>query len=266
MALLQAYFDESGKRQTHPVISVCGLVAGESAWQRFADDEWPYLLRKCGMSKFHLNTALDCKKPLGTKVPALGQAARLAAIRQFVMAIQKNVDHGIGVSIDVAAFAAMPAKIQEMLGGRGRDPFYFAVRHLLSELKDYAEGNGDKVGVVLDYDDSEAVRVLQAIRKIRQQRPEIRPLIVSAAVADDAYFNRLQAADLLAGVARAEATRRFHGVDYWYKPLFDDFNTLQHGGNRLTVSVKFWDEESLAELGQIEKTNRFRRGHRTQRP
>jgi uncharacterized protein DUF3800 len=53
MAIIHAFFDESGKHKDHPVVTFCGVCAPQSKLQQF-DDAWNGLLRHYGLSSLHM--------------------------------------------------------------------------------------------------------------------------------------------------------------------------------------------------------------------
>jgi hypothetical protein len=85
MTFLTGYFDESGKRQTHKIVSFCGFV--DSNWSNFLD-EWGYLLRRNRISCLHLS-----------KSSLKATATVIEKYRPFVQAIKKHVEMGFGVAV-----------------------------------------------------------------------------------------------------------------------------------------------------------------------
>jgi len=68
MAILHAYFDESGKKDDHPVVTFTGVCLSQSRLQGF-DDAWNELLRRYGLNSLHMAKASRLKEANGSKMP-----------------------------------------------------------------------------------------------------------------------------------------------------------------------------------------------------
>ena len=68
MAILCAYFDESGKKGDHPAVTFTGVCISQSGLQDF-DDAWNELLRLYGLDSLHMAKASRLKEASGPKMP-----------------------------------------------------------------------------------------------------------------------------------------------------------------------------------------------------
>src|SRR5665213_4519584 len=211
MAFFTGFFDESGKRQSHKVVSFAGFL--EQNWNPF-NAEWEYLLRK------H-------KKPRGLHLSkedlkASGSVIKIYA--QFVQTIKKTVGHGFATAVDVDAFS----RSHKIIRHENRDdPHYMAFCTVVRDVvKHVMNGPDAGVSLVCDDDPTKACACYKMFDVMRQnqQQPENRRTLKSITFGDSKYYYGLQAADLFAWVARAESLHKFFGQDYSLRQLFWEFN------------------------------------------
>lgn len=241
MAILNAYFDESGKQSDHPVITVCGVCASQAALERF-DEAWNALLRRYGWSSFHLTEILSDFKKQG-----IACAEQIESLRPFADCINEHLELGLLQAWDVKGFDCLSEETKKKLGST-TDPYYTAFARGVWELVDYIHDD-DRISLVCDDDEATAWDCYQHYRMIRRAEDVVRRKTVSLTFANDEYFPALQAADMVAGLARHEARRLFYGLRYDLQPLFE-YLTKERGPDKMQWKAMFADEERLSRIAE----------------
>jgi len=239
MAVLQAYLDESGKQSDHPLIALCCVCAPSAKIDKFGD-EWNALLRQYGVTEFHMKRASRYSRSWGS-VPKQSHAERMEALKPFADCIGENLELGLIGAWDVKGFKAIPPDARAKIGNV-QDPYYLAFVRALLELVDYAQGD-DVLSVVCDYDMETAWDCYRHYQGVRRAHDVVRKKTASISFADDRYFPALQAADLMAFLARHEARAQFYqkGRNEWF-PLFD-YIVRDRGAGRMRWLKMFADEK-----------------------
>ncbi len=126
VAILWAYFDESGKQSDHPVVSFSGVCAPESKIPAFSD-AWQSLLRQYGINALHMAKAGRLKEKVGVKM-LRGQTAqqRTEALKPFADCINEYLEYGFIQAWDVKGFKAMSQSARQKLGSVD-DPYFLAL-------------------------------------------------------------------------------------------------------------------------------------------
>jgi len=233
MAFFTGFFDESGKHQSHKVVSFCGLL--EPNWGPL-EDEWAHLLRKYRLGALHLSK--DSLKATNKQIDMY---------RQFVQVIVKHVEHGFGIAVDVQAFNSTHKAMRKFYR---EDAHYLAFHSVIRDVVKYLSKQTDPaVSIVCDNDPQKACDTFKSFDLMRQNtgQPENKRILKSITFADAKFFTQLQAADLFPWVCRAEALYRFSGEAYSLRDLWSEFN-LTHDDRRIRYSTGFWNAEYLAEL------------------
>lgn len=245
---LSGYFDKSGKFKDHAVISFCGLVSHNRDW----DDlqiEWDSLLLRHGIASLHMSGgALNYKRSLSSKSPALGKPERINVIRQFIAAIKKHIEVAVIAVVDVAGYRSLPEHYKNEIGGD--DPYFWAFSSAMAgTLAAINAIPGSKVNVVCDDEEKYFIQCYKLLTRFKLREPILKDKFVSISAADDREFPQLQAADLLAYIARCEAGRKFLDKDYDFTELFDEFNRPAQPGEKLVFinGGLFWSKENLTE-------------------
>jgi hypothetical protein len=105
--------------------------------------------------------------------------------------------------IIVTEFKALP----ETRRRRYKDPFYYAFdAGVLSLAKSPSIGADDEISLICD-DSDEAPKCFDAFRRLRREQQFIKDKVPVIAFGDDQVYPPLQAADLLAYMARAVRTK-----------------------------------------------------------
>ena len=128
--------------------------------------------------------------------------------------------------------------------GNATDPYYIAFTRGLLELVHYVQGD-DRISIICDDDMETAPQCYMHYRGIRRAHEEVRQKTVALTFANDKYFPALQAADMLAYLARLEAKTRFYPGDrYSFRRLWCNL-TDQRGPGFTQWSAMFADKQIL---------------------
>jgi hypothetical protein len=216
MSILQAYLDESGKQSDHPLIAVCCVCAPKAKIDGF-DEKWSALLRQYHLPEFHMVRAMQYFRGWGN-IPRQSLDERIESLKPFADCIGENLELGLIQAWDVKGFRKIPQEHRNKVGNI-RDPYYLAFVRALSELADYRQTD-DVLSIVCDYDIETAWDCYRHYQGVRKAHAEIRKKTVSISFADDKYFPALQAADMMAALARHEARQQFYGIKNLWEPIF----------------------------------------------
>ncbi|MGB7496317.1 MAG: DUF3800 domain-containing protein [Candidatus Acidiferrum sp.] len=237
MAVLQAFFDESGKQSDHPLIAVCCVCAPLAKIENF-NDNWNRLLRKYGVPDFHMVRASKYLRRWGN-VPEQKLDERIESLRPFADCIVDNLELGLVEAWDVKGFKAIPSQLRMKIGNV-QDPYYLAFVRALMELADYPQGD-DVLSLICDYDIETAWESYRHYQGVRRVDEKVRKKTVSISFADDKFFPALQAADLVAFLTRCEARNQFYGIHNEWLPLFS-YLVSDRGISKMQWKKMFADE------------------------
>jgi hypothetical protein len=237
MAFLQVYLDESGKHSDNPLIAICCVCAPSSKIEKFNDD-WRALLRQYHLSDFHMVRASKYFRSWGIH-PKQTLEDRIEAIKPFADCVADNLELGIIQAWDVKGFKAIPQDIIKKIGNT-RDPYYIAFVRALLALTDYVQDD-DLLTIVCDHDIETAWDSYRHYLGIRKIREDVRKKTVCISFADDKAFPALQAADLMASLARHEAREQFYRIKNEWIILFN-YLVRDRGPNKMQWHKMFADE------------------------
>ena len=244
MAIFQAYFDESGKHKDHPVVTFCGVCLSQLKLPEF-DDAWNTLLRQYGLRSLHMVKAMTHKK-LSPAVPAIDPSERIEAMKPFADCINTKLEYGLIQALDVRGFYALSKGMRAGLGSP-TDPYFVAFQRALVELVNYVPPD-DKISIICDFDLETAWDCFRHYNGVRKAHDRVRKQTVSLSFANDEYFPALQAADMIAYLARLEAKRQFYGTPYSYKPLLDYLVDKRPAASTMKWGVMFADEAKMRSI------------------
>jgi hypothetical protein len=216
MAILNSFFDESGKFKDHKVVSFCGVCAAPSRLKTF-EEEWNVILRRTGLASLTMKRALEYHRRLSPSIPKQTPAERIEVLKQFSSCIRNHLELGVAIAIDVPGYAALSPNARRSIGN-SKDPHYFSFMRALTQTAEYAQGD-DKVSFICDDGEETALNCYKFYRIIRKLEPEWKKRLVALSFADDEHFPALQAADMLSSLMRLEARRRFYREGHDYQSL-----------------------------------------------
>lgn len=170
---------------------------------------------------------------------------RMESLRPFADCINRNLEIGLIQAWDVKGFAAIDPNVKIGLGNPN-DPYYLAFARALAELPDLVQQE-DQVAVVCDFDKETAGVCYQHYLGMREASDEIRQKITSLCFEDDEAVPALQAADMVAYLARREAANKFRQASFNFKTLY---TYLLEGasGRKMQWKALFMDEASSMTL------------------
>jgi hypothetical protein len=218
MALIAAYFDESGKPHDHPVVTFCG-VCGPLSRVRHFDDHWEGLLRYYGIEELHMTEAANPTQELSGRLPRQSVSERMDALKPFADCINEHLELGLLQAWDVAGFSGLSKQARTALGDP-KDPYYTAFARAVVGLVDHV-GEDDNISLICDDDAETALMCHQHYRGIRRAHEDAHKKTVSLAFADSKTFPALQAADMAAWLTRREARLQFYGDEFPMRGLFE---------------------------------------------
>lgn len=243
MAHLYCHLDESGKHADHPFVSFSGFVDGFETWRAF-QLRWAHWLKHYELDEFHTVEALRYSQPYGNMKRGTAED-RIKDVLPFVREIALGLSLGIVTAVDVQAYGRAGAGFHKTFG---RDPHYFAFARAVNEILIYpAIPKHYEVGLILDDDEAKAMECYRLLKKMKAQHEQVRKRVTSICFDSDRSSIPVQASDLFAYVVRLEAQKRFLGIDYVYRPLFEAFREVSpETGRHLHFAGYFYNAELLA--------------------
>lgn len=238
MAILQVYLDESGKQSDHPLIAVCCTCGPQMKTDKFSDD-WKALLRRYGVSEFHMKRACEYSRSWGN-IPKQTLEERMEALKPFADCICDNLEAGWIQAWDVKGFRAIPPDARKKIGN-AQDPYYLAFVRGLLEVVDYVQGD-DVLSIICDYDEETALTCHGHYLGVRRARPDVRAKVASISFADDKHFLPLQASDFMAYLTRHQARAQFYRIKNIWLPLFN-YMIQDRGPGKILWKQMFSDEQ-----------------------
>ena len=246
MAILNTYFDESGKQNDHPVVTFTGVCASQSRISAF-DDAWGMLLRQYGLKSLHMAKASRLKEGSGPLMPRHQLIEdRVKALLPFADCINDHLEIGLFQAIDVQGFKLLTKEAKRGIGSPD-DPHYLAFARGLVEVINYVQDD-DKISLICDDDENTAWGCYVHYRAIRKVHTDVKNKIVALAFANDEYFPALQAADMVAFLTRLEAKKEFYDDFNMFGTLFEHLVKNQ-GPGRMKWFKCFAKNQTLKELG-----------------
>lgn len=237
LAVLVAYFDESGISKNEKVALVGGAVMDSVVWARL-DRPWAENLKTSRVTWFH---AVDCENRWG-EFEHLERPLRDSLVRALSVALAKQGPQCFGSAIyrDAWAFATDTVRTRSF-----DDPYFFCFELCLQQVADWSNkyAGGEPVALVfanqMEYKD----RAI-AIHQMYQEAKERWSSLGSLTFADPRLLVPLQAGDLL-----AYELYQFikGGATYggYSRQAFRHFETI--GGTAMSLMIH--DRESVSKLG-----------------
>lgn len=248
VAALYFYCDESGKYRKNPVVTVAGVGAVQKRMSRF-NGEWNSLLRAYEIQELHMSRVMQLSQTCGPKMPS-GQTLeeRIRALYPFADCINDHLEIGLLQGWDVQGYARLSTEVKKWLGG-SHDPFQLAfIRGLLEIVRHVRED--DIVSIIIDDDEVTAWDTYLHYRAVKKVDSELESRLVSITFAKSKHLAPLQAADMVAFLARREATEKFWKKPNEFKLLFDYLADGPRQGSSGTMRwfVGFQGENEMVNL------------------
>ena len=247
MAIFYMYCDDSGKYRRNPIVSISAVVAQKERLGKF-DNEWKTLLRFHDLSEMKMSRVLDLNQTCGPNMPR-GQRMeeRISALLPFADCINNNLELGLAQAWDVKGYNNLSLEAKRRLGG-SHDPHQLAfIRGLLEVVRRLRPE--DRVSVIFDDDITTAWDSYIHYRAAGKVEPEIRTKAVGLTFAHSHSFPGIQAADMVAFLARREANKQFYGKCNDCQSLYDYLmkGSLPQKGVMKWFSM-FADERKMVDL------------------
>ena len=185
-------------------------------------------------------------KKFSANIPALNNEERAEAMKPFADCINTNLEYGLIQALDVKGFNVLSKHIRAGLGSPN-DPYFVAFARGLVALVDYVHSD-DKISIICDSDLETAFSCFQHLKGVQRVHPRVRDQVISLSFANDDYFPALQAADMIAYIARLEARRQFYGIPHNYRHLLEYLVDKRPEGSVTQWGVMFANEELLRSL------------------
>jgi Protein of unknown function (DUF3800) len=205
----QIFCDESGKfhNPNDPLIAFAGVCITPEKLVPF-DSEWRSLLRGYELDALHMKRASRLEEKCGYRLQAHQTLdERIDLLLPFADCIDKYFEMGFISAWDVNGYNNIQLEAKNLLGG-SHDPFYWAFTRGLLEIVGRI-GEDDRISIICDDDESTAWDSYLHYRSVGKAEPQIQRKAVSLSFANDIHFPALQAADMVAFLARHQANEEF---------------------------------------------------------
>jgi Protein of unknown function (DUF3800) len=215
----QVFCDESGKYEQDPLIAFSGVSATANHLAAF-DDDWRVLLRSYGLDDLHLARVSRLAEDHGYRF-RIGQTIdqRTDLLIPFADCINKHLEVGLIQAWSVQGYNALSFNARRSLGGSA-DPYFIAFVRGLAAIVDFI-GEDDRIQIICDDDINTAWDCYNHYRALGKADPDIPKKAVAISFANDKHFPALQAADMVAFLARQEANEKFYGKLNTWRRLYD---------------------------------------------
>lgn len=243
MAVLQSFFDESGKFQDHQVVTFCGFGASDSQLRDF-NKHWENQLRRCGMDALHWVKARRCGKALGDNIGPQSPKERINDLKPFADCVNDYLGVGVATVFEVSGYTSFAQDSKKLLGGAD-NPFYVQFLRTIMLLAEFARS--EKITIMCDEDEETALNCYRLYRRVKEINPKVGKRLAAISFADDVNFPALQAADMLSFLCREQAKLQWYKEPYEYRDFFR-YLTDPRGTSALQWQVIFKDKEALQQL------------------
>jgi hypothetical protein len=244
----QFYCDESGKYTKDPLTAFCGVCAAESRLKAF-DDEWRVLLRSVDLDALHMKQISRQNESCGRRFPIWQTIPeKIALLTPFADCINRHLEIGLIQAWDVKGYKQLPMEAKKNLGG-SNDPYFLCFTNGMMELLDHIPED-DRIAIICDDDLNTAWDAYIHYRAAGKAHGEIQKMMVAIAFANDKFFPALQAADLLAFLARYEGNFRFYGTPNPWGELYSYLATDRPpSAGVMKWYESFQNEQAMFDLG-----------------
>ncbi len=244
MAILHFFCDESGKYKKDPVVSISGVGASRERGDAF-NAEWQMLLRAYGLSELSMRHAMRINTNVGTKLNS-GQTndQRQGVLFPFADCIHKHLEIGLMQGWSVVGYTKLPVEVKNILGG-ANDPYQLAFVRGLMEIARYAYK--DHINVICDDNLPTAWDTYVHYREALKAS-EINERFVGISFAKSFHYSPLQAADMVAFLARKAAREKFYETPNDCKLLTDYLFVDQKLPNLMQWNTGFFGEQEMVNL------------------
>jgi uncharacterized protein DUF3800 len=249
VAIVNFYCDESGKYQTDRVVTIAGVGTTIQQADKF-DDEWRALLRSYELNELHMSHVADLNQKCGVHMPS-GQTVdeRTDALLPFADCINRSLQVGLVQAWDVNGYNSLSLEVKRELGG-SHDPHQLAFIRGMLEIVRFVQEE-DRISTICD-DGPTAWDSYVHYLAVQKAVPKLRKKFVGLTFAHSAHFPPLQAADMVAFLARRQAREEFYGESNQFKRLHDYLTTDPPPNIGLMRWFKsFVNEQKMVDLANV---------------
>ncbi|MGP0593217.1 DUF3800 domain-containing protein [Nitrospira sp. T9] len=239
-AVVFAYFDESGKPDHSPVVSLGAVVASERKWKDF-EKEWMkelYLVKapihpRHNLPYFHMT---DFESPDCKDYRHLNKDAREAFISSLAGIVNETISYGVVESLAVKDWneIVMPHFLDSYRQNRGW--YLFMLQNALIDIAYWTKNLSlhEPIACIFDTNNEVSYAATEHFNDIRENDYcGIGHRFVSATFANSVQFCPLQAADILAYEGRKDIHNKY--IDGGERPIRKLLQVLLKEG-RLNIS------------------------------
>lgn len=193
VAVMEAYFDESGTHEGSPVMSIAGYLFDKDQCDRFKDS-WAETLNRYGLSYFRMS---ECAHGTG-EFSKLSKEQRIACEKSMITHIKTRMTLGFAVSMSQAEFSRMaPPHYVDVFG----DAYAACVFLAMASVGLWARKRNYSGDIAYFFESGhsqqkDAEKRMWLVKDMADRRQEFR--YKSHTFADKRLVLPLQAADLLA--------------------------------------------------------------------
>lgn len=221
MAMLAAYFDESGTHANSPVVAVAGYVAPVSEWLRF-ENEWRFFLKEAGVDYFRMSEFENRQGPFAN----WNKDKRIDVLTKLLKTIQFRIHLGVGAATVIQDFEAVAHKFNPPCSA-----YAFSIVQCLNFVGEWADECGHTQPIAYYFENGAGYNSeidFWRQRILNKETTKRRYRFGSLTVIDKRDFPPLQAADILAYESYKEMCN-FHLKGETPLPLRKSFELLGTG-------------------------------------
>lgn len=233
MAILHtAYFDASGKKDSHPSVTVAGSVASARKWERF-EGEWNAVLKKHHVKEFH---ATDFAASLGEYKDWKGDTEKRSSfLRSLVAIIHKTASKLFIVTVEMEAWNSVNKEY--LLEEYFFSPFALAGYSVVDLVLRWHEKRKKRRKLEIIFEDGEDLQDWRGLKKLcegleimpeRLSKPKVVPCQIGDLVA---WKTRIASQNAL------KINKKIDPLDYDPEPLKQVLNELRSLDSVLVTPV-----------------------------
>lgn len=198
MAMLYAYFDESGTHAGSKVIAIAGWLAPESMWIKF-QREWKRVLDSKGIEYFHMNEYEHGDpgvKPEPQPPYNWDKAERITFLRRLIDIVRNRTQFSVSFATDTSDYPALAARVVAPPSA-----YAWCATRCLKGIVQWCEYQGHAEPIAYVFEDGAGHNgELEKLRDDIMGSAELKAYyrMGSLGFADKETLNPLQAADMLA--------------------------------------------------------------------
>jgi hypothetical protein len=194
MAVLHAYFDESGKVSDTTTIAFCGILAYEDDWTGISRT-WNIALKDAELPYVKMGDAMNWRGPfeLWKKGESNREDLRDSLLKGLVEESAKRLYNVGTVPYSASDFKALPEKEKR----RYRDPLYMCFESALKAMVHTAPAK-HSIHLCCDNSEEYSGKCLELYQQLRQRNPELKRRFRALTFAEEEDFAGLQLVDIFA--------------------------------------------------------------------